>query len=288
MASHAERDGHLVSALGKGRFSRNYSKKSPATCDGAFQRLAVWMMLGTALFYCHFAFFDADSLDGAAIPLEKKLQRQERGFFSGVHYREFGLNDAATVPPKKSTILYVYEQNARTKSDAWSRLMKAAEMRTQDARPDGVSAAQRMVCNGSRLENSILLAAEVFDTSVLAICAVRRMSIPRNVVVHPISSFNLDRDLLTTAYMEEKNLPYEKVNKSGNSWMEFKAEYSALSSLHVCFFPFQFTSHFLIVGLLLTCSFISFCCCCSLWDTPHLTTPTYQAKRARSRIVREA
>lgn len=216
---------------GKGRFSRNLRKNPSATCNGAIQRLAVWMMFGTAFFFYHFAFFGAESLNVSVLPLEKTDPTSRRGFFSGVHYREFGLNDIATVPPKKSIFIYVYEQNANTGSNVWSQMMRTAEMRTQGTGPVGVPSLQRFECNGSRLENSISLAVEEFNKSVFTICSIRRMSVPRNVIIHPISSFNLDRDILTAAYMEEKNLPLEKVDKSGESWKEFKAGYSAFSSL---------------------------------------------------------
>lgn len=234
MAGFSESDTFLGDKQAKNRFPRTKARDSPGPCYTTARRLSVWLVLGTAVFFFNFAFFGAETLDGSAFQNEKMRPKSHRGFFSGVHYREFGLNDVATVPPKKATFLYVYEKNIHTRSAEWARMMANAELRTQEIESVADSAIRRVICNGSRLENSILLASQNFNTSVFTICAVRRMSLPRNVQIHPISSFNLDRDIVTAAFMEEKSVSFEKVNKSRRTWAEFKKGFPALSSLDVC------------------------------------------------------
>lgn len=184
-----------------------------------FRRLVIWLTLGTVLFLCHFALSGSEAHKGTFLT-ETQEHPAPQGFFSGVNYREFGVNDVVTVAPEKKSIVYIYERNIDTGSAQWADMMTSAN-----------SEWKKVECKKLRSENSMRVALDTFDSDIFMACSTRRMSIPRGQEVRFISSFNMERDIVMSAFMEENRLSADKVDKNATSYVDFRKKFKILRSL---------------------------------------------------------
>jgi hypothetical protein len=191
----------------------------PAKNQGkaSYGRVFTWVTLGTAFFYFRFAAFGSKSL------MERPPTHLDgyTGPISGAHDAELGIVGGSTVAPEqKKPVIYVYEKNQKTGSTSWVQMFKQAKGKLSIAD-----------CRESDSKNAMRIGWETFEADTLVPCHVRRMSIPRATEVRVIASFNLEKDMVMSAYMQWKNLTVEQVDKNGDDWLEYKKTFKILWSL---------------------------------------------------------
>lgn len=60
------------------------------------------------------------------------------------------------------------------------------------------------------------------DRDALMVCHIRRMSVSRERPARIISSFNLEKDMVISAFMEQKNLTIEQVDRNSTLFLDFR------------------------------------------------------------------
>jgi hypothetical protein len=119
------------------------------------------------------------------------------------------------------TTLYVYEKNMKTGSTSWDVMIREAEGKVDVTE-----------CRSSILENAIrVIGLANLKRDTIVSCHTRRMSIPRSVNVRIITSFNLEKDMLTSAFLQWKNLTIAEFDRSGDEYSTFKNNFQICWSL---------------------------------------------------------
>lgn len=108
--------------------------------------------------------------------------------------------------------LYIYEKNMKSGSTSWSQMLS-------DAGKD----LDILPCWETNLLNALEANSyKLGDRDALMVCHVRRMSLSRERPARIISSFNLEKDMVISAFMEQKNLTIEQVDKNSTVFQDFK------------------------------------------------------------------
>lgn len=107
--------------------------------------------------------------------------------------------------------LYIYEKNMKSGSTSWSAMLAAA-----------ATEWDTLPCWETSLLNALEANShEITDRDALMVCHIRRMSLSRERPARIISSFNLEKDMVISAYMEQKNLTIELVDKNSTDFLKF-------------------------------------------------------------------
>jgi hypothetical protein len=119
-------------------------------------------------------------------------------------------------------VFYIYEKNMKTGSSSWVYMLLQAE-----------GDLEEIPCMTSTSLNALTVDTHALGTrDGLIACHTRRMSVPRRVHnVRFIASFNLEKDLVLSAYMQRKNLTIDKVDFNGTDYQHHKNTFRVLWSL---------------------------------------------------------
>jgi hypothetical protein len=130
-------------------------------------------------------------------------------------------NDFPTRREQNTGTIFLYEKNMKTGSTSWDEMIREAEGRVDVTD-----------CRLTNLQNAVRvldLAKEARD--VIISCHTRRMSIPRSMDVKIITSFNLEKDMLISAFLQTKNITIAELDRSRDEYSAFKSDFEICWSL---------------------------------------------------------
>lgn len=124
-------------------------------------------------------------------------------------------SSSSSAPPRGR--LFVYEKNMKTGSTSWDVMLRG-----------GGGGLKVSDCEKSLVENSLNVprfAARSAGRDALVSCHVRRMAIPRTTDARILTSFNLEKDMVLSAYLQEKNLTAATYDRMSDDFVRFKREF---------------------------------------------------------------
>jgi hypothetical protein len=116
--------------------------------------------------------------------------------------------------------IYMYEKNMKTGSSSWTAMLREAkgDVLVRECRPTTVL-------------NALQVYNRKFSSDVLIPCHTRRMSIPRSADVRIITSFNLEKDMVTSAFLQRTNRTIDELDRTSEEYISHKRNFNILWSL---------------------------------------------------------